>query len=565
MTKTDASKQYYSLLLWPTFLIIIFGFTLSFGLYFYTYNHEKIRNEENHEQYIHVQNLRIQAMIEQSKMVLKSYYGLFNSKERVTRDEYRFFSNIALTEHPEIFAVHWSPKIKHKDRNAVELTLKQLSLAPLGIFDVSPDAGKIERAPIRKEYFPIIYAEPLDKNRKAVGLDPLARPYNTKTIREAARNGTRDTTPPFPIVQDPNGPLSVAIYHPIYEQNQQLNTPNQRWSALKGYIILMLRPGILLEEYHQEFIQKGVSVRLLDVTDKRSLKIFPKADSLEDLAISALKDPKVTRYSWQIPGREWMLEFYSRPDAIQAQKSYLPRWLLAIMLLLTLVLASFIFNSIRQSEKLKRANLDLIERQKELDDLAYYDQLTRLPNRSLLNEHLKRILKLEEREDSFSAICVMDLDGFKEINDLYGHDAGDLVLKEVATRLLDKLRDSDVASRVGGDEFVFILTGLHLLAPIDEIINRIIEAIGEPILLADNHNQIQVSASIGVSLSKTHITQQLKPNKHPISDRLQETDLRHKAEIDNNKRKILLKNADIAMYQAKKQGKAKHILFQGDV
>lgn len=565
MTQTDVVKQRYSLLLWPTILIIIFGFTLSFGLYFYSDNHEKIRNEENHEQYIHVQNLRIQAMIEQSNMVLQSYYGLLNSKENITRDEYRLFSDVALTEHPEIFAVHWSPRIKNNDRKDLEISLKQLELAPLGIFDVSPDAGKIERAPIRKEYFPILYAEPLDQNRKAVGLDPLARPYNTETIREAARNGTRDTTQPFPIVQDPNGPLSVAIYHPIYKQNQPLDTPNQRWEALKGYIILMLRPGLLLEKYHQEFSQKGLYVRLLDVTDNTVLKIYPKTDSPADIAISALQESKIIQYSWQVPGREWMLEFYSSPEAIQAQKSNLPRWLLAIMLLLTLVLASFIFNSIRQSEKLKRANLNLIKRQKELDDLAYYDQLTRLPNRSLLNEHLKRILKLEEREDSFSAICVMDLDGFKEINDVYGHDAGDLVLREVATRLLDKLRDSDVAARVGGDEFVFILTGLHLLAPIDEIITRIIDEIGQPILIADNHCSITVSASIGVSLSKANITQQLKPNKHPVSDRLQETDLRHKAEIDNNKRKVLLKNADIAMYQAKKQGKGKHILFQGDL
>ena len=565
MTQTDADTQHHSLLIWPALLIIIFGFTLSFGLYFFTKNHEKNQNEENHEQYIHVQNLRIQAMIEQSNTVLQTYYALLNSKEIITRDEYKLFSDIALTEHPEIFAVHWSPRIKDKDRKQVEAELKQLSLAPIGIFDVSPDAGKVERAPKRDEYFPILFAEPLAQNSKAVGLDPLARPFNTKTIREAARNGTRDTTPPFPIVQDPNGPLSVAIYHPIYQRGEILDTPNQRWNALKGYIILMLRPGLLLEQYHEEFSQKGILVRLFDVTDKTPLKIYPKADSPADLVISALKNPKITQYSWQVPGREWMLAFYSSPKAIQAQTSYLPRWLLAIMLLLTLVLASFIFNSVRQSEKLKRANLDLIKRQKELDDLAYYDQLTRLPNRSLLNEHLKRILKLEEREESFSAICVMDLDGFKDINDVYGHDAGDLVLKEVATRLLDKLRDSDVAARVGGDEFVFILTGLHLLAPIDEIISRIIAEISQPIFLVDNNTSIVVSASIGVSLSKTNITQQTKPNKHPVSDRAQNTDLSHKIEDEINKRKFLLKNADIAMYQAKKQGKGKHILFQGEL
>jgi len=565
MTQIDAETPHHSLRLWPTILIIIFGFTLSFGLYFYSDNHEKIRIKENNEQYIHLQNLRIKAMIEQSNMVLQSYYALLNSKKEITRNEYKLFSDVALTGHPEIFAVHWSPRINDKDRDQIEAELKQLALAPLGIFDVSPDAGNVERAPKREEYFPILYAEPLEQNRKAVGLDPLARPYNTKTIREAARNGTQDTTQPFPIVQDPNGPLSVAIYHPIYQQEKVLNTPVQRWDALKGYIILMLRPGLLLDKYHQEFASKGLSVRLLDVTDSTQLKIYPKADSPADLAISALNNPDITQYSWKVPGREWMLEFYSSPETMQSQNSYLPRWLLLIMILLTLVLASFTFSSARQAAKLKSVNLNLIERQKELDELAYYDQLTRLPNRSLLNEHLKRILNLEEREESFSAICVMDLDGFKDINDVYGHDAGDLVLREVATRLLDKLRDSDVAARVGGDEFVFILTGLHLLAPIDEIISRIIDSISQPIFLADNNTGIIVSASIGISLSKTNITQQTKPNKHPVSDNLQATTPLHKSEIDINKRKTLLKNADIAMYQAKKQGKGKHILYQGEL
>ena len=490
-----------------SFFIIVFGFSLSFSFFLYSERSEENRINQHYEQYIHAQNLRIQAKIKQSKMILQSYFGLLSSQKEISREEYRLFSDAILASHPEIFAVHWSPRIKDKNRHAIEQELKDLGLAPLGIFDVSPDAGVVERAPKREEYFPIIYAEPLQKNMKAVGLDPLARPFNTITIREAARNGTQDTTPPFPIVQDPNGPLSVALYHPIYVQGKLQNTPSQRWDALKGYIILMLRPGLLLEQYKEEFTKKGISVRLLDVSGEAQLKIYPRADSADDLAISELEEPKVIRYSWQVPGREWMLEFYSNPNKVMVHKSYFPHLLLFIMLLLTLVFASFIFNAVRQSEKIKVANLALIERQKELDDLAYYDQLTHLPNRSLLNEHLKRILNIEERDDSFSAICVMDLDGFKEINDVYGHDAGDLVLKEVATRLLDKLRDSDVAARVGGDEFVFILTGLHLLEPIDEIITRIIDEIKLPILLEENGANIIVSASIGVSLSKSNITQ----------------------------------------------------------
>lgn len=552
MTKPEVKKvtNYISIL--SSLFIIIFGFTLSFSFYFYSQNSEEDRLEQHYEQYINAHSLRIQAKMLQSNMVLQSYFGLLDSQDHVTRDEYRLFSEAILKEHPEIFAVHWTPRIKHKDRESVEAQLAALDLAPLGIFDVNPEANDLERAPKREEYFPVIYAEPLPINRKAVGLDPLARPYNTVTIREAARHGMQDTTPPFPIVQDPNGPLSVALYHPIYNKNKAQETPEQRWNALKGYIILMLRPGLLLREYQAEFSKKDIKVRLLDTTHETQLKIYPRADSPEDVAITNLTDPKIIQHSWQVPGRQWTLEFFSDTNKVMVQGSFLPLTLLIIMLLLTLVFASFIFNAFRQSEKLKLANLALLERQKELDDLAYYDQLTHLPNRSLLNEHLKRILSLEERDKSFSAICVMDLDGFKEINDIYGHDAGDLVLKEVANRLLDNLRESDVAARVGGDEFVFILTGLHLIEPIEEIITRIIDEINQPILLTSNQVNISVSASIGVSLSKTRNHQSIKSSSAIQSD---------KASLDSNKRKVLLKHADVAMYQAKKQGKGKHVLF----
>ncbi|EAQ66108.1 hypothetical protein MED121_02815 [Marinomonas sp. MED121] len=548
--------------IWPALMLALFGFSFSIGLFFYYKNNEESRAHDNLEQVMHVQNLRIQAKINQSKAVLHSYFALLSKSDQVSREEYARFSDVILLNHPEIFAVHWAPRVKHQDRPALEKHLKGLDLAPLGIADASPDAGSIDTATIRSEYFPIFYAEPIHKNKKAIGLDPLARPYNSQTIRNAARNGSLDTTQPFKIVQDPDGPLSVAIYQPIYHKWMKAQTPEQRWQALRGYIILMLRPGILLEQYKSEFIHKGIAVRLYDVSEEDPIRIYPKP-------VADKEDPYLgshfnIQYSWQVPGRTWMLEFYSTADEEGMHGSYLSHLLLATMLLFTLVLAVFMFNATKQSARLKRANLNLIERQKELDELAYYDQLTHLPNRALLNEHLKRILSLEEREESFSAICVMDLDGFKEINDIYGHDMGDFVLQEVANRLLDKLRDSDVAARIGGDEFVFILTGLHLLEPIDEIISRIIEAISQPIHLTDYDASIyvSVSASVGIALSKSNIHQQTKPSLHSPHGPKHTTAGLNKAESDLLKRKTLIKNADMAMYQAKKQGTGKHVLFQ---
>jgi diguanylate cyclase (GGDEF)-like protein/PAS domain S-box-containing protein len=131
--------------------------------------------------------------------------------------------------------------------------------------------------------------------------------------------------------------------------------------------------------------------------------------------------------------------------------------------------------------------------------VAFHDPLTKLPNRLLLADRLEQALAVAGREGSQVAVCFMDLDGFKAVNDQLGHDAGDDLLVEVARRLRASIRPSDTAARLGGDEFVLVLRSIHD----DEwrrVLERVVQALAEPVTLPDG-TVATVGTTFGVALS----------------------------------------------------------------
>jgi diguanylate cyclase (GGDEF)-like protein/PAS domain S-box-containing protein len=165
-----------------------------------------------------------------------------------------------------------------------------------------------------------------------------------------------------------------------------------------------------------------------------------------------------------------------------------------------------------------------------LEKMAYYDALTKLPNRVLFRERLEKAMALASRSGSVLAICYLDLDGFKPINDTYGHEAGDRLLVEMARRFESVLRGGDTVSRLGGDEFAFLFN-LKNTDECEQALSRLLDVVRQPIEL--NGTQASVSASVGVVL-------------YPTS----------KVAADE-----LLDHADQAMYLAKKAGKNKFHIF----
>ncbi len=138
------------------------------------------------------------------------------------------------------------------------------------------------------------------------------------------------------------------------------------------------------------------------------------------------------------------------------------------------------------------------QRFEQLEHLAHYDALTQLPNRLLLRDRLEQGMAQTRRARSLMAVCYLDLDDFKPVNDLYGHDAGDALLVEFARLLKASIRAGDTAARLGGDEFVVLLVDVDSAEQARQAVERIIEAVTVPIRLGDI--EVRISVSIGVAL-----------------------------------------------------------------
>jgi diguanylate cyclase (GGDEF)-like protein/PAS domain S-box-containing protein len=137
----------------------------------------------------------------------------------------------------------------------------------------------------------------------------------------------------------------------------------------------------------------------------------------------------------------------------------------------------------------------------ELREQALHDALTGLPNRTLLDDRLRSAIAVAQRQDAPLSLLLLDLDGFKGVNDSWGHHAGDLVLVEIAARLSGSLRESDTAARLGGDEFVLLLPATPLLGAI-EAARALVDFIVAPIIV--DGKPLTVGASIGIAVFPNH-------------------------------------------------------------
>jgi diguanylate cyclase (GGDEF)-like protein len=207
-----------------------------------------------------------------------------------------------------------------------------------------------------------------------------------------------------------------------------------------------------------------------------------------------------------------------RTQALMARKGGEPIWIDTSGVLLT-----------KETDESMWLMIDITQmkqHQAQVEMMALHDPLTGLANRRSLSNLLRQtILHCEQGHNSF-AICFVDLNDFKQINDRFGHDAGDLVLRAVATRLREVIRGADTVARLGGDEFVLVVTSLLSKEHHQIIVDRVIAVIAQPIKISDGQS-VQISASVGTAF-------------YPE---------------DGTRPEALLLHADQAMYKAKRDTK----------
>ncbi|MDR6215563.1 diguanylate cyclase domain-containing protein [Paracidovorax wautersii] len=176
---------------------------------------------------------------------------------------------------------------------------------------------------------------------------------------------------------------------------------------------------------------------------------------------------------------------------------------------------------------------DIKAYEQELEQFALYDSLTGLPNRRLLNDRLRQTLSQAQRHQSLMAVCYLDLDGFKQVNDQHGHEAGDVLLIEVGRRIQRLLRSEETLARLGGDEMVLLLGQLRQPEDCVPVLQRVLDVVNQPVTLPDG--QGFVSASIGYAV-------------YPL---------------DADTPEQLMRLADQAMYASKQSGKNRYTRSRG--
>jgi diguanylate cyclase (GGDEF)-like protein/PAS domain S-box-containing protein len=172
---------------------------------------------------------------------------------------------------------------------------------------------------------------------------------------------------------------------------------------------------------------------------------------------------------------------------------------------------------------------------REMSRLAQHDALTGLPNRVLLDDRLLEAIALAQRRTKFVAVLFLDVDGFKTINDLYGHATGDRLLQSIASRLTGALRLSDTVSRYSGDEFVIVLSEIERPADAGLVAAKLVEAAAEPYGIGER--DVMVTMSAGVAIYPDH----------------------------GRNGDALITSADAAMYGAKRAGRGQYRLVESPV
>ncbi|MBL0265412.1 MAG: diguanylate cyclase [Leptospiraceae bacterium] len=171
-----------------------------------------------------------------------------------------------------------------------------------------------------------------------------------------------------------------------------------------------------------------------------------------------------------------------------------------------------------------------------INRLAFYDPLTQLPNRRLLEERLKHGITVNRRNETQMATLMLDLDKFKAVNDKYGHSAGDDLLQQVALRIKSRLREVDLVSRLGGDEFFILIEDIRQIEIVANIAEDIVFLLSQPFTVLESYT-VEIGGSVGICLYPDNGD---NPNK-------------------------LMKNADLALYHAKEQGRGRYAFFTDDL
>ena len=372
--------------------------------------------------------------------------------------------------------------VASKRRNGIpSFTVKSFS------YDSDRKWQALEEKPF---YYPIVFMEPMPSGSEDVlGLDVESVPFLRHAMTESLQRRAPVASHPFRLVE---GNLAYVVFCPISQVFRHDDSPLALITHDELVVDMVIDaaklakpPNLPLSDgetvlvYHKDFRPDDPKGQLLALSGKARSPIettlFPAFVYTKSLAT--------------------MGEPFALMVKRQTGWSDLSLGLLALVALLTL-LSSLILVAYLHAHQ--QGRILQIENQKRLWQLANHDALTGLPNRMLLMDRMDQLLARMKRQGRHLAVMFLDLDDFKQVNDIYGHEVGDQLLKFVAERLCAAIRADDTVARMSGDEFVILMESAENLEALEAVKQKIQQKLSEGFLLEGR--LIRVQTSMGIAL-----------------------------------------------------------------
>ncbi|HUI16980.1 MAG TPA: EAL domain-containing protein [Alphaproteobacteria bacterium] len=430
--------------------------------------------------------------------------------------------------------VSWEPRVRDAERASFEAAAQADGFPGYRIRDLAPD-GTLVPAARREQYFPIRYFDPMVASAP-LGLDVMGSGTRAAATRDAIEKRMPIATAPLRFI---SGGRGCVIYVPVFKPGPVDASSLRASERLVGFLSFRLLISAAIDSVMDALqpVPQGVDMYMLDDGAAPSDRLFYARLALQgsvtvdpDDAPSALVEP-YSGSSFDFAGRDWTVIVRPTPAMLASRITWAGWRELSIGLALTALLTAYLISSRNRADRLRvlasSLRQEIVERERAEERIihsARHDFLTGLPNRMLFLERLKQEIARAKRGEKSFAVLYLDLDRFKDINDTLGHQMGDLLLKAVADRLSEGVRDIDTVARLGGDEFAVIQTGLQDATDAAILSNKLLELLHRPFRLGDQ--DIHTDASIGTAVYT----------------------------VSSGDEQATLVHADLAMYKAKAEG-----------
>lgn len=426
-----------------------------------------------------------------SDTILKGFSALFAAIGETDPEKASRYVRQVLESNPHIFTLQIVQKVAQTQIVDFVALKRNSGMPNFSLKAFSYDSGRKWQALQEKAYYyPIVFIEPMRlASEDVLGLDMESAPFLKQAIAESLQRHVPVASHPFRLVEDH---WSYVVFYPIAQTFKGIDSPFALDSENQLVVDMVIdvarlvevdkfpvKPGETVVIYHQDFEPydpKGqLSSASGDVRSAIETRLFPLFTYQQSLAtLDGRFALRVTR---------------------QAGWSDLSIGLLAFMALLSLISSWILVGYLRAQQKSK---LLQFENQNRLWHLANHDGLTGLPNRMLLMDRLNQLLARVQRQGKRLAVMFLDIDDFKRVNDNYGHEVGDQLLKFVAERLRAVIRAEDTAARMSGDEFILLIEAVENVETVEVVREKISQKLAEGILVDDQ--LICIRTSIGIAI-----------------------------------------------------------------